>query len=51
MGFFTNLFQYPYKEPWIQEINDKIENAKTDEEREMYEQELNNLLMINCRWY
>jgi hypothetical protein len=51
MGFFTNLFQYPFNEPWVQEINQKIDEAKTDEEREMYENELNNLLLTHYRLY
>jgi hypothetical protein len=51
VGFFANLFQYPFNEPWVQEINQKIDEAKTDEEREMYENELNYLLMTHYRLY
>jgi hypothetical protein len=51
VGFFANLFQFPFNEPWMQELNEKIQHAETDEEREMYEKELNNLMMIPYLWY
>lgn len=53
MGFLANLFAYPYNDPWIQDLNEKIINAETDEEREEHQNELNNRLsmMINYNWF
>jgi hypothetical protein len=52
MGFFTNLFVYPNNDPWIQDMNEKISNAETDEEREMYQNELDDRLsLLHCNWW
>lgn len=41
MGFLANFFANAFTDPWIQELEEKIKNAETDEEREMYEDQLN----------
>jgi hypothetical protein len=41
MVFFTNLFANAFTDPRTKYLEEKINNAETDEEREMYENELN----------
>ena len=53
MEFFTNfgkLFQYPFQDQGLEELYDKIQNAQTDEERAMYEKELNDRMIYPYWW-
>jgi hypothetical protein len=52
MGFFANLFTNAFIDPQIQDLEEKISNAETDEEREMYENELHDRqrMMVHYWW-
>jgi hypothetical protein len=52
VSFFANLFANAFIDPQTKDLEEKINNAETDEEREMYENELNDRhrLMINY-WF
>ena len=54
MGFFKNLFQIPIDQTYanmIQEYDEKIRNAETEEERERYTKELNDKIYLYSSWW
>ncbi len=53
MGFFYNMFTDIFTDRQIQVLEKKITDAETDEEREMYENELSERqrLTIHSDWF